>query len=81
MRCIKNGSNTKKPIVGGSNGLPALKNEKKKVIKRRLRVIDIPGNTLHNRKTTCIRKINILEALEFRSIIVLTKTDYADNHL
>jgi hypothetical protein len=29
---MKNGSMTKNPIMGGSNGLPALKNEKKNVI-------------------------------------------------
>jgi len=29
---MKKGRITKKPIIGGSKGLPALKNEKKKVI-------------------------------------------------
>jgi hypothetical protein len=29
---MKNGRITKNPIIGGSNGQPALKNEKKKVI-------------------------------------------------
>jgi hypothetical protein len=33
---MKNGSIAKKPIMGGSNGLPALKNEKKKVIRKKI---------------------------------------------
>jgi hypothetical protein len=33
---MKNGSMTKKPIIGGSKGLPALKNEKKKVIRKKM---------------------------------------------
>jgi hypothetical protein len=32
---MKNGNMTKKPIIGGSKGLPALKNEKKKVIMKK----------------------------------------------
>jgi len=32
---MKNGSSIKNPIIGGSKGLPALKNEKKKVIKKK----------------------------------------------
>jgi hypothetical protein len=31
---MKNGKRIKKPIIGGSKGLPALKNEKKKVIRK-----------------------------------------------
>ena len=33
---IKNGKITKKPIIGGSNGPPALKKEKKKTITKKI---------------------------------------------
>jgi len=34
---MKNGRIAKNPIIGGSNGLPPLKNVKKKVIKKKIR--------------------------------------------
>jgi hypothetical protein len=33
---MKNGRITKNPIIGGSNGFPPLKNEKKKVIIKKI---------------------------------------------
>jgi hypothetical protein len=34
---MKNGRRIKKPMIGGSNGLLPLKNEKKKVIRKKMK--------------------------------------------
>ena len=46
----------KNPITGGSNGCPALKNEKKKVIKNPIKIIPNSFRYLKYRLTTFINK-------------------------
>ena len=50
---MKNGIKTKNPIIGGSNGLLPLKNEKKKVIRKKIKnlyveIMGEAGTIKHN---------------------------------